>query len=111
MNGVSSSFLAVLFADVCGSVSLYETMGDAAAQGLVKGSLQTMAEITRSHRGRLIGTRGDDILGVFPSANVAFAAALEMQNAHRRGALAAMSLAIPPIPPPASPRWHAAARS
>lgn len=87
MSPAPSPVLTILFADICGSVRLYELMGDAEAQRLTARSIRTMTETTRLHGGRLIGTRGDGVMSAFPNANAAYDAALEMQRAHHAGSV------------------------
>ena len=70
---------AVLFADVAGSTSLYEILGDKKAFGLIEGCLDTMAKCTTELHGRVIKTIGDALMSVFDSADDAAAAAAEMQ--------------------------------
>ena len=82
MSPAPSPILAILFADICGSVRLYELKGDAEAQRLTAWSIRTMVETTRLAGGRLIGTRGDGVMSTFPTANAAYEAALDMQRAH-----------------------------
>jgi adenylate cyclase len=83
MSLAPSPILAILFADICGSVRLYELKGDAEAQRLTAWSIRTMVETTRLFGGRLIGTRGDGVMSTFPTANAAYEAAVDMQHAHR----------------------------
>jgi adenylate cyclase len=70
---------AVLFADVAGSTSLYEILGDKKAFGLIEQCLDTMTQCTRELHGRVVKTIGDAVMAVFPSADDAAAAAAEMQ--------------------------------
>ena len=70
---------AVLFADVAGSTSLYEILGDQRAFALVEKCLATMSQCTTELHGRVIKTIGDAVMAVFPSADDAAAAAAEMQ--------------------------------
>lgn len=70
---------AVLFADVAGSTSLYEILGDKKAFGLIEGCLGTMAQCTTELHGRAVKTIGDAVMSVFDSADDAAAAAAEMQ--------------------------------
>jgi len=70
---------AVLFADVAGSTSLYEILGDQKAFALIEGCLATMSKCTTELHGRVIKTIGDAVMSVFDSADNAAAAAAEMQ--------------------------------
>ncbi len=71
--------LAVLFADVSDSTSLYEKMGDKAAFAQVKECLQILNSVTRKFRGWVIKSIGDGVMCAFPSADFAAQAASEMQ--------------------------------
>jgi len=72
---------AVLFADISGSTTLYETLGDALAKRLIDECLRDMRAATERHGGRVVKTIGDELMCVFPDADrVAFAAS-EMQQA------------------------------
>lgn len=72
--------LAVLFADISGSTSLYETLGDAKARELVSACIAVLTKAMAKHKGRLIKTIGDEIMCVFPSAEAAALAACDMQS-------------------------------
>ena len=71
---------AILFADVCGSTRLYETLGDAKARSTIGRCIDLMTETTREHGGTLIKTIGDEVMCRFPSADEAAAAAMDMQE-------------------------------
>ena len=73
--------LAVLFADICGSTALYDRLGDEVARRLISRSLGILAGHLPNHGGTLVKSIGDEILCVFPSAEAAFRAACEMQEA------------------------------
>lgn len=70
---------AVLFADVAGSTSLYEILGDKKAFSLIEQCLDTMSKCTTELHGRVIKTIGDAVMSVFETADDAAAAAAEMQ--------------------------------
>jgi len=70
---------AVLFADVSGSTRLYELAGDAVAAAAVGQCIALLKEKTAASGGRVVRIVGDEILGVFPSAEAAARAAIEMQ--------------------------------
>lgn len=72
--------LAVLFADVSGSTSLYEKLGDRAALQAIASVLTVLREATGELDGRVVKTLGDEIMAVFPSAAAAARCALAMQN-------------------------------
>jgi adenylate cyclase len=70
---------AVLFADVSGSTRLYEVAGDAAAAVAVSQCIALLKQKTAASGGRVMRIVGDEILAVFPSADAAARAAIEMQ--------------------------------
>ena len=72
--------LAVLFADVCGSTTLYEKLGDVRALRLVGGAVGLLRELTEKHGGRTVKTIGDEVMSVFPRADQALFAAAAMQT-------------------------------
>jgi class 3 adenylate cyclase len=74
-----ASNLAVLFADVCGSTRLYETVGDAEALATIGRCLALLKVACDGHGGRVVKTIGDEIMAVFPTADQATEAAAEMQ--------------------------------
>jgi class 3 adenylate cyclase len=71
---------AVLFADLAGSTSIYEKLGDAAAKAMIDECLQLMRAATACHGGRVIKTIGDELMCVFPDADRGSMAAVEMQS-------------------------------
>jgi class 3 adenylate cyclase len=73
------SSLAVLFADVSGSTRLYETLGDAEALATIGRCVALMTTVCVGHGGRVVKTIGDEVMAVFPSADAAAQAAVEMQ--------------------------------
>ncbi len=73
--------LAVLFADICDSTALYESLGDDKARRLVSRCIAIMTNQIPGHQGQLIKTIGDEIMCVFPSASAALLAACAMQTA------------------------------
>ena len=75
--------LAVLFADICGSTALYESVGDTQARHLTSWCIATMVYEIIPFQGCLIKTIGDEIMCTFPDAKAAFQAACAMQKAVR----------------------------
>ncbi|MEP7259803.1 MAG: adenylate/guanylate cyclase domain-containing protein [Usitatibacter sp.] len=69
----------MLFADVSGSTRLYETVGDAAAHSAIDLCVKLFAALTQQHGGRVIKTIGDEIMAIFPEANIAGRAAVDIQ--------------------------------
>jgi len=72
--------LAVLFADICGSTALYDSLGDDLARRLLARCIATMVSEITVHNGTLIKTIGDEIMCIFPSAEAAMHAACAMQS-------------------------------
>ena len=70
--------LAVLFADICGSTALYESLGDDLARKMISRCINTMAGKISCYQGTLIKTIGDEVMVTFPSAEAAFHAACAM---------------------------------
>ena len=66
---------AILFADVSGSTSLYEKLGDQRALAAVESVLAELRKSIASQRGRVIKTIGDEVMAVLPSADAAMQAA------------------------------------
>ncbi len=73
--------LAILFADISGSTSLYESLGDEDAHKLVSTCIQALSGVTADHRGTVIKTIGDGIMCTFPASYRALDAAIAMQEA------------------------------
>ena len=78
--GEQKTNLAVLFADVSDSTRLYEAIGDTAAYGNVREVVGMLKAITEAYSGRVIKTIGDGLMCVFPDADDAANAAVEMQR-------------------------------
>jgi class 3 adenylate cyclase len=77
---MSSTVLAILFADVSGSTALYEKLGDRRALKAVESVLDQLRAATAGCKGRVIKTLGDEIMAVFPTAADAASAAEDMQT-------------------------------
>lgn len=75
----------ILFADICDSVRLFDTLGNERAHQLALGSLQTMSNIVTACDGRVWRTLGDGILCTFPHPDQAFRAGTAIQDKHRSG--------------------------
>nr|WP_315595754.1 adenylate/guanylate cyclase domain-containing protein [uncultured Cupriavidus sp.] len=71
----------VMFADVSGSTRLYEVAGDAAALAAIGRCIRAMTSCACAMHGRVIKTIGDEIMVMFPSAEQAMLAAVDMQLA------------------------------
>jgi class 3 adenylate cyclase len=71
---------AILFADVSGSTSLYEKLGDQRALAAIEAVLAELRKSIAIQRGRVIKTIGDEVMAVLPTADAAMQAACDMQN-------------------------------
>jgi adenylate cyclase len=76
----SFKVVAVLFADIAGSTSLYEVLGDARAKAMIDEALAAMTAVTVQQGGRVIKTIGDEVMCVFNGADRGFIAATDMQT-------------------------------
>src|SRR5215472_3500439 len=72
--------LTILFADVCGSTKLYETLGDSIARDTVSRCVTIMGEETTRQKGRVVKTIGDEVMSVFEDPSAATDAASAMQE-------------------------------
>jgi adenylate cyclase len=70
---------ATLFADIVGSTRLYERFGDQAAHATVENCLNQLKQASVEFDGRTVKTIGDELMAVFPDAERACLAAIEMQ--------------------------------
>lgn len=72
--------VAVLIADVCGSTSLYESSGSLKALDQIAECLDRIAEVVDSEGGKVLRSKGDDVLCTFPDASAAVRAASTMME-------------------------------
>ncbi|MDX1454271.1 MAG: adenylate/guanylate cyclase domain-containing protein [Gammaproteobacteria bacterium] len=77
---VNETQLTILFADVCGSTKLYDTIGDVKARETIARCVSIMTAATERNKGTLIKTIGDEVMVTFPTADDACTAASEMQE-------------------------------
>ena len=70
----------VLFADLRGSTSLYETLGNAAATAVVTQNVGVLARIVQERDGRVVKTLGDGLMAVFDAPTQGVMAADEMHQ-------------------------------
>lgn len=71
----------VMFADVAGSTSMYENMGDDLARERISKALNELISISSDHQGKLVKTIGDEILVYFTNVDSAVNAARAIQEA------------------------------
>jgi class 3 adenylate cyclase len=74
-----SRHLAILFADVSGSTTLYEKLGDRAALRAVETVVDLLKRSVVANRGQVVKTIGDEVMAAFPDADAALQAASDMQ--------------------------------
>lgn len=80
--------LGLLMADVVGSTTLYERIGDAAARRMVQSCMDLLLAQVTVHGGRTVKTMGDGMLCTFPTATQVVRAAQAMAEATATHALA-----------------------
>lgn len=80
MNKTSISETAVFFADVAGSVQLYDAIGDFQAHQQVVECLNHMTAIVEKFKGRVVEIIGDELMSVFLNPDSAFDAAYQIQK-------------------------------
>ena len=78
--GITTRNLAVLFADVAGSTTLYETLGDRAALRAIDSVLELLKHSVGGQNGQVVKTTGDGVMAVFDDPDSAVGAATEMQS-------------------------------
>lgn len=76
-NGTEAT---ILFADISGSTSLYDTLGDSAAHELVSETLRVLKGVAERHGGRVVKTIGDEVMCTFADAAAGATAACDMQD-------------------------------
>ncbi len=74
----------ILFADLRGSTSLYESMGNAEATAVVTQSVALLARIVESMGGQVVKTLGDGLMAMFILPKAALAAAEEIHDSLER---------------------------
>lgn len=80
-----SSQRSVLFADICGSTPLYADTGNQVALRLVAERLDEMSRVVVSEGGKVIRSKGDDVLCTFEDSSACLRAATRIT--HQLGAL------------------------
>jgi adenylate cyclase len=88
----------VLFADLRGSTSMYETLGNAEATAVITETVALLAEIVASHGGIVVKTLGDGLMAMFPSPSQGISAADDMHDALGSGSSTNENSARPKVP-------------
>jgi len=78
---MASEQLAILFADVCDSTSIYESIGDTQALALISGLFAVLTAKVGAHGGKIVKTLGDGMVCEFKDADGAFETACDLQAA------------------------------
>ncbi|MDP3228339.1 MAG: adenylate/guanylate cyclase domain-containing protein [Acidovorax sp.] len=73
----------VVFADISGSTSLYETLGNERATEAVTQVTQWISDSVESYGGRVVKKLGDGVLGIFGDASSAVTAMTAMLRQHQ----------------------------
>lgn len=74
----------VVFTDLTGSTSVFETLGNAKATKAVTQLTRWICDLFESRGGRVVKTLGDGVLAVFPDGPAAIDAVVEMQRSHQK---------------------------
>jgi adenylate cyclase len=74
----------VLFADLRGSTSLFERLGNAEATSVITHTVNSLGAVVRERRGQVIKTLGDGLMAVFEEPGPGLQAALLMHEALER---------------------------
>ena len=91
----------VLFADLRGSTSMYETLGNADATTVVTQSVALLARVVAEHGGQVVKTLGDGLMAIFPDPSACVAASDDMHDSLARvGLPAEASVELPELRPP-----------
>lgn len=70
----------VVFADLVGSTSLFERLGDDAASRFVTQLVSMLSDIFGQHQGRVVKVLGDGLFVLFQHEGAALAACIQVQN-------------------------------
>jgi class 3 adenylate cyclase len=92
--------LAILFSQVNGAAALFELLGNRQAMDVVSKVMNGLMAAVRKHRGTVVKTVGDEIIGRFASADDALQAAGAMHAAmkgHRDGLALKTGFTVGPV--------------
>ncbi|MBB5179332.1 class 3 adenylate cyclase/rubredoxin [Planomicrobium koreense] len=79
-QNISIGHVTILFTDLVGSTSLYESVGDSSAYGQVRNHFDFLAERIACNSGSIVKTIGDAVMAVFHLPADGLNAALEIQR-------------------------------
>jgi class 3 adenylate cyclase len=80
----------VLFADLRGSTSMYETLGNAEATTVVTQSVALLARVVEEHGGQVVKTLGDGLMAIFAAPSAGVRASDDMHDSLARVGLPAL---------------------
>lgn len=72
--------ITVMFADIAGSTTLYEQLGDARANAIIHDVINLMSDITKKNSGKVVKTIGDEVMCRFSKVDNAFITASVIQE-------------------------------
>ena len=78
---MASEQQGVLFADVCDSTTIYESLGDSRALASINRLFRVLTQKVEAHGGKIVKTLGDGMVCQFGDAESAFRAACDVQAA------------------------------
>ena len=76
--------LTLLFTDLKGSTAMYDSIGDVRAFSLVSEHFRILVGAVQAHRGAVVKTIGDAVMGTFPSVRDAMQASFAMTDELRQ---------------------------
>jgi adenylate cyclase len=83
MGAQTTVHTTVVFADLIGSTGVFEATGNARATRAVTKLTQWICDVFTAHNGKVVKTLGDGVLALFPVAQNAIDAAVELQRNHQ----------------------------
>jgi adenylate cyclase len=83
-RAAATTFTTVLFADLTGSTTVFEALGNERATEVVTKITQWICKVCEACGGRVVKTLGDGVLAVFPQTSQGLRAAVELQRRHHK---------------------------
>lgn len=74
----------VMFADLTGSTSVFESLGNEAATQAIRALTHWIGQACERNGGRVVKTLGDGVLALFPQAGYAVETVVQLQREHAR---------------------------
>lgn len=79
-GGRQARNVGILFADIAGSMRLYEAFGNRGALAAIEMCLGLLSNVVSQNGGFVVKTIGDEIMAAFPEPDATWLAAVEMQR-------------------------------